>query len=319
MPRVNSRSDNPSNADAIRVTRLFVHPIKGVAPVEVSRWDVDEFGLRDDRRWMIVARDGLFLSQRNVPRLALIRAEFADSGLLLRAPDVADLFLPDAVVRPANGDRMRVTVWNDSVRSRIVEGGASEWLSRVLGRTCSLCWMPREDTPLRVLPRAANPIIQRDRPVSFADAFPFLLITMEAVTQLNARIAAKPDGEKPNIIVQRFRPNIVITNAPAHAEDGWRRIRIGAIPFLVSKPCARCAVPTVDPETAVRGTEPTRTLAQYRLHDGQVWFGQNLVHESTGRLSVGDVVEVDDFADQANPPIGISAGGIRGAADRLDR
>lgn len=292
----------------IHVARLFVHPIKGASPVEVSQWDVDAFGLRDDRRWMVIAPDGLFLSQRNVPRLALVRAEFADSGLVLRAPGETDLFLPDAIVRPADGDEMFVRVWNDRVRSRVVEGGASEWLSRVLDRPCSLCWMPHESTPVRILPQTVIPIIERDRPVSFADAFPFLLVTMEAVTELNARIAAKPDGEKPNIIVQRFRPNIVVANAPAHAEDGWRRIRIGAIPFLVAKPCARCAVPTVDPETAQRGTEPTRTLAKYRLHDGQVWFGQNLVHESAGRLSVGDVLEIDEFADPANPPVWPSTG-----------
>ena len=290
------------NHRSIHVSRLFVHPVKGAAPIEVTSWEIDELGLRDDRRWMIIARDGAFLTQRTLPRMATIHVRFDGDGLAFSAPGAPDLEIPGPIVRPAGGEERLVTVWRDAVRARAVEGGASAWLTRVLGVACELCWMPHEAKPARILPPNTVAGLGRDRPVSFADAFPFLLLSGEAVDALNDRIAAKPDGDKPEIIVQRFRPNIVVSGAGAHAEDSWGRIRIGELPFLVAKPCARCAVPTVDPETGIRGTEPTRTLATYRRHDGQVWFGQNLVHERTGPIAVGATVTVEQGAP-VNPPV----------------
>jgi hypothetical protein len=290
------------NHRSIYVSRLFVHPVKGAAPIEVKSWEIDELGLRDDRRWMIVARDGVFLTQRTLPRMATIHVRFEGDGLAFCAPGAPDLEIPGPIARPAKGEERLVTVWHDIVRGRVVEGGASAWLTRVLGVPCTLCWMPREAEPARLLRHDTVAGLGRDRPVSFADAYPFLLVSSEAVDALNDRIAAKPDGEKPVIIAQRFRPNIVVTGAGAHAEDAWHWIRIGDVRFLVAKPCARCAVPAVDPETGVRGTEPTRTLATYRRHDGQVWFGQNLVHERTGPIAVGAPVTVEQRAP-VNPPV----------------
>jgi hypothetical protein len=290
------------NHPGIHLSRLFVHPVKGAAPIEVTSWEVDELGLRDDRRWMIVSGDGVFLTQRTLPRMATIHVRFEGDGLAFSAPGVSDLEIPGPIARPASGEERLVTVWRDAVRARAVEGGASAWLTRVLGVPCALFWMPHEAEPARLLRQETVAGLGHDRPVSFADAFPFLLVSSEAVGALNDRIAAKPDGEKPVIIAQRFRPNIVVTGAGAHAEDAWHRIRIGELRFLVARPCARCAVPAVDPETGVRGTEPTRTLATYRRHDGQVWFGQNLVHESTGPIAVGASVTVEQRTP-LNPPV----------------
>jgi uncharacterized protein YcbX len=213
-----------------------------------------------------------------------------------------DLDLPEAVARPADGE-VTVTVWNDTVTGRAVEGGAEDWLTRALGVPAALAWMPGDGLVPRVLPEGIVPGVDRDHPVSFADGYPFLLVSSESVDDLNARIRAGSAGERPHIIVQRFRPNIVVTGAGTHAEDGWRRVSIRGIDFLVAKPCARCAVPAVDPETGIRGKEPTRTLATYRRHDGQVWFGQNLVHGRTGRISVGDSVDIVEFAAAKNPPL----------------
>lgn len=290
------------NHPGIHLSRLFVHPVKGAAPIEVTSWEVDELGLRDDRRWMIVAGDGVFLTQRTLPRMATIHVRFEGDGLAFAAPGVSDLEIPGPIARPARGEERLVMVWRDAVRARAVEGGASAWLTRVLGVPCALFWMPHEAEPARLLRQETVAGLGHDRPVSFADAFPFLLVSSEAVGALNDRIAAKPDGEKPVIIAQRFRPNIVVTGGGAHAEDAWHRIRIGELRFLVARPCARCAVPAVDPETGVRGTEPTRTLATYRRHDGQVWFGQNLVHERTGPIVVGAPVTVEQRAP-LNPPV----------------
>lgn len=92
--------------------------------------------------------------------------------------------------------------------------------------------------------------------------------------------------------MDRFRPNIVITGCPAHAEDSWQQVRIGDVGFRVAKPCARCVITTTNQDTGDRSPEPLRTLATYRVRDGQVLFGQNLVHQGRGTVRVGEAVVV---------------------------
>ena len=65
-------------------------------------------------------------------------------------------------------------------------------------------------------------------------------------------------------------------------------------PVPCREPCSRCATTTVDQTTGERGREPLATLATYRRVGNQVMFGQNLVHEGTGELAVGDEVAVLD-------------------------
>jgi hypothetical protein len=92
--------------------------------------------------------------------------------------------------------------------------------------------------------------------------------------------------------MNRFRPNLVVAGGEPYAEDGWGRVEIGNVRLRVVKPCARCLVTTTDQATGERGKEPLRTLATYRKVNGEVMFGQNVVHENTGRVRVGDPVMV---------------------------
>jgi uncharacterized protein YcbX len=134
--------------------------------------------------------------------------------------------------------------------------------------------------------RPANPAYAPDGiRVSFADAFPFLLISEESLADLNAKLA-RP------LPMNRFRPNLVIAGGEPYVEDTLERFEIDGIRFRVVKPCDRCVVTTTDQETTERGVEPLRTLATYRKVDGLVMFGQNVVHLGTGRLSVGAPVLV---------------------------
>ena len=121
--------------------------------------------------------------------------------------------------------------------------------------------------------------------VGFADGFPFLLISQGSLDDLNARL------EQP-VPMQRFRPNLVVEGCEPYAEDGWRRIRIGASSFRVAKPCSRCIIPTIDIDSAERNPEPLRTLMEYRKRDNKVYFGQNLIHDRQGRIEVGMPVEI---------------------------
>ena len=256
---------------------LYRYPVKSLAGEAFDTLEVDARGPRHDRHWMVVDAAGRFLTQRQWPRMALVAAHVTARGeLQLRAPGMADLHLP-----ARDGDaRQVVEVWGDTVDAVASGAAADAWLSEFLDTPCRLVHLD-DDSRRAVDPDFATPADQ----VGFADGFPFLLISQASLDDLNSRL----DTALP---MRRFRPNLVISGCPPYAEDGWRLIRIGDIRFRVVKPCARCAIPTIDPDTGVSGKEPLRTLAGYRRQGGQVMFGQNLVHEGRGRLDVGMTVEV---------------------------
>jgi len=260
----------------LRLASLHVYPIKSCGGLSPADWDVDDFGLRHDRRWMIVTPDGEFLTQREQPRLALVRPELRNGSLVLRAPGMPELALP--LVPPAR-QRKKVHVWNDITEGVPVGPEAAQWLSRFLGELVQLVWMPND------VIRPTDPEYALGHRVSFADGFGFLLIGSASLAELNRRL------EKP-LPMNRFRPNLVVSGAEPFAEDDWRELRLAGLELTIVKPCARCVTTTTDQETAERGVEPLKTLATFRKRNGKVMFGQNLVHRGTGRLAVGAPVQV---------------------------
>lgn len=261
---------------SIRLSALYVYPLKSAAAQVLDAAELQPRGLAHDRRWMVVDAQNEFITGREEPRLVLVRVQPQPDGLLLSAPG-----MPDLLARTASR-REHVTVWRDRVDARTVTDDAQAWISRFLGRECRLVFM--DDAAQR--PVDPTYAVAGDE-VSFADAFPLLLISEGSLAGLNARLDAP-------VPMLRFRPNLVVSGAEPHAEDGWKRIRIGEIEFDVAKPCVRCGFTTVMPESGTldpRG-EPLRTLATYRRGPRGVMFGQNLIARGQGRLRVGDVVTV---------------------------
>jgi uncharacterized protein YcbX len=238
-------------------------------------------GFELDRRWMVVGDDGRFISQREHPRLARVRARLRVGWLVLEAPGLSPL---EIALEGEASPTGRVQVWDDECPA--VEEGrdAARWFSEYLGCSARLVRMAGDDAR----PLGSSSAQPGDR-VSFADGFPFLLLSMASLDGLNRRLSLP-------VPMDRFRPNIVVEGCEAHAEDEWHRVRIGEVLFRIAKPCARCVVTTVDQESGERGREPLPTLSTYRSLDGQVLFGQNLVHEGRGVVRVGDFVEVLDRA-----------------------
>ncbi|MGM0575195.1 MAG: MOSC domain-containing protein [Myxococcota bacterium] len=261
----------------LRLAAVYVHPLKSARGLRVDAWPADEMGLVRDRRLMAVDEHGRFLSQRNHPRMALLRPSLEGVRLRIEAPD-----MPDSLVVPLYGDDgpgREVEIWGDRVEALAVEDHG--WMSRFFGFPAGLVRIP-DHARRQVDPRYAR---EGDR-VGFADGFPFLLIGQGSLDDLNGRL------ERP-VSMERFRPNLVIEGAPPFAEDAWRRIRVGDITFEVAKPCARCVLTTVDQASGEPdGREPLRTLATYRTAEGGVMFGQNLLHRGLGTLRVGDPVTV---------------------------
>jgi uncharacterized protein YcbX len=261
----------------LRVADLFVYPVKSCGGIGVESAEVDAFGFRNDRRWMVVDENGRFLTQRTVPLLATIRVGISDGRLSLRSADWGSLVV-DA--HPQTAAVERVTVWRDTVEARPVGEEADAWLTAVLGRPARLVWMPESTVrPPKRDPAGAAPRI------SFADAYSFLVISRESLAALNARLADP-------LPMNRFRPNIVVEGAGPFAEDGWKMIRIGQIELDAAGPCARCATTTTDQETGARGLEPLQTLATFRRDGNEVLFGQNANHRGTGTIRRGDRVKV---------------------------
>jgi uncharacterized protein YcbX len=258
------------------VSALAIYPVKSLAQIPLSAARVQRFGLRHDRRWMLVDADGRFITQRQMPRMCLIQPELLGADLMLRAPGLPALAVPS----PSAANQRRVTVWDDACNSLDCGDAVAAWLSRLLALDCRLVFFP-EDEVRAVDPRYAQ---AGDR-TAFSDGFPLLLIAQASLDDLNSRLATP-------IAMARFRPNLVVSGCAAFAEDGWRRIRIGAISFRVVKPCSRCSIPTIDPATGERGPEPTRTLSRYRLRDNKIFFGQNVIADGAGEIAVGMPVEI---------------------------
>ena len=270
----------------MHVSELCVYPIKSARGITLETARLDERGIQYDRRWMLVDEDGVFISQREAHKLALIDVALTRDDLLVSAPGMATLHVPLA----AQGPPVRSTIWRDVVAAIPVGSEADDWFSTFLQRSSRLVFMPAATR--RVVDPAYVP---QERVVGFADAFPLLIIGQGSLDGLNEKLVARGERALP---MRRFRPNIVVVDTQPHEEDEWRQIRVGAVAVDVVKPCARCVITTVDVATGHAGREPLRTLASYRKRGSQVWFGQNAVHREAGTISVGDAVTVVTRRDQ---------------------
>ena len=263
----------PDKIHIVRISALYVHPVKSFRGLSVPEAWVGDRGFEFDRRFMLVDENGHFLTQRTLPRMCLLETAIEGDRLRVSAPGVS-LELP---LRPTAGEPRTVKVWRSTVEARSLGPDAAAQLGAFLGVPCELVYMPDE------VHRACNPEYAPGSIVSFADGYPFLLATTASLEELGRRGAP--------VEMVRFRPNLVVDGAEPFAEDQWRRVRIGEVEFRVVKPCDRCSIPTVDPATGETGVEPTRTLASFRKRGNEVLFGQNLIALAEGVVRVGDPVE----------------------------
>lgn len=260
------------------VTGLFVYPVKSCAGTALDSAQLGPRGIEHDREFMLVDEHADFLTQREVPRLALITPTVTAQGLQLSAPGIPSLVHVPLV----RGDTFDVAVWGDRVGAVDQGDAVAQWLGTFLGLRCRLV-RQADDAVRRVDPTyATSPTDQ----VSFADGYPLLLITEESLADLNARLGQA-------VPMNRFRPNVVVRGAPyPYAEDDWHDLSIGDVPLSGVKTCARCVIPNTDQHTAERALEPLATLTSYRRIDRGVIFGQNVIHHGRGTLRVGDAVSV---------------------------
>jgi uncharacterized protein len=262
------------------LSELWIYPVKSLGGIKLQEAQVEERGLQHDRRWLIIDANNRFVSQREHSEMTLIDVSLNESGLFLShktKPELGSLIVP---FWPETLEILTVRVWEDEIEAILVNEKSGDWLSKALGIDVRLVFMPDSS------PRPADPdYAPLDVNVSFADGFPYLLISQSSLNDLNSRL------ESP-VEILRFRPNFVVTGGEAHQEDAWKVFKINDLEFLGVKPCARCIMTTIDPQTATKNSEPLKTLSTYRKRNNKIYFGQNLITKASGMVRVGDVIQL---------------------------
>ena len=260
------------------LSQINIYPLKSARGIPLVNVVPETRGLAHDRRWMVVDDSGQFMTQRTSPKMALINTKISAQTLNLNAPGMTELSLP---LFPTAGESQEVEIWGDRCEAWTSSPQTKKWISEFLGESCNIVFMPDHSN------RPVDPdYTVGENQVSFSDGFPFLLISEASLNDLNKRL---PES----VAMMRFRPNLVVKNTEPFEEDFWKFIRIGDCELQVVKPCSRCVLTTVDPETGkFSGKEPLRTLATFRKENGKVLFGQNLLATKMGEMEVGMPVEI---------------------------
>jgi uncharacterized protein YcbX len=267
-------ADAGGSVNRLRISGLFIYPIKSGAAVALRTCDVDEQGLVGDREYMVVDADGRFLTQREEPGLALV------------AWDAPQVVTPIGRAPIFPGLQRQVKVWSFTGPAVDCGDDVAGLLSDYLGRPCRLVRTPATHARRSDDGRSL---------VGFSDGFPLLLTGEQSLAELNRHLPQP-------LPMDRFRPNVVVSGSAAFEEDTWREVMLGDLAAEVVKPCKRCAITRVDQSTGQRvDGEPLQTLARFRRVPGGVIFGQNVVHSGSAVLHVGDEVQV--ISRQAAPAL----------------
>lgn len=256
------------------VTDIYIYPIKSTKGIALRQALVEEKGLKDDRRYMLVDPEGKFITGRTHPQLTQVNIEFSKKGLYLSAPKQ-----PSFYIQPEqfSQQQLDVEIWDDTLQAQHCNKDCDQWFTDFLGEPCKLVYFSES---------TSRCVKNKQTQVSFADGYPLLLINQSSVDHLNTLL------ETP-VTALNFRPNILIKGDLPFIEDNWARIKIGEVEFEVSKPCSRCNFTNVDPKTGVADIEqPLKTLAQFRFYEGDIDFGQNLIPLNEGMIRSGDQVQV---------------------------
>ena len=252
-----------------RVQSLNVFPVKSLRGISVSAMTLDASGFMHDREWMLIDAQGKFLTQRQLPRMALINVTIKNRQLLIEAPQVTPLNVPCDINSLKHTQAVAVKIWNDQCTGLLADESINRWFSDFLAVDCRLVKFDQSK------PRQVDQNYSRNvqDQIQFADGFPFLLIGTASLDDLNRRLRNKAE-------------------TPVSIEDSWKRIQIGDVTMDIVKPCSRCVIPTIDIQTGVKSKEPIATLKLYRRRDGKIFFGQNLIHQyqTQQTINVRDLV-----------------------------
>lgn len=265
----------------LQLSEIWIYPIKSLGGISLKEAKITDRGLEHDRRWLLVDEDGLFLSQREYPELALFQPEINGDALIIThkiKQEAVHVSLNQTFSKATS--KTNVKVWDDTIEAYEMDKTISNWFSKLLNCSVRLVYMP-EESHRKVdsdFSKTGNEIN------SFSDGFPFLLIGQSSLDDLNFRL-------KQAVSMNRFRPNFVFVNGGAYEEEMWGEFKIGQVTFYGVKPCGRCVITTIDQELGVKsGKDPLFTLSKYKKIGDRVVFGQNLISTQLGEVRIGDEI-----------------------------
>lgn len=258
------------------VKSLHIYPIKGMKGIDLNSSKAMERGLENDRRWMLVDKNGNFITQRTNSNLALFRCEL---GSLLKVFYGSDSIEID--LEQYSSLKIETTVWDTKVMAYEVSDVISDWFAKKLGVKCHLVKMVNEFDRYKKLIKGPE-----QTKVSFADGYPYLIVGTASLNKVSQEVGSE-------IPADRFRANIVVETQIPHEEDTWNHIRIGSSLLQVIKPCARCTVVNIDQATGIKDNQPLKTLSLYRKYGNKVNFGANVICLEEGNIKIGDTLEID--------------------------
>ncbi len=266
------------------LSELYTYPIKSLGGISLQNTYLDKFGLTMDRRFMLIDSNNKFMSQREIPELALFRLKFQELGFMVEHLNHKNQEIFINIKAEQADKELNVQIWDDNVVAESTSNDIDTWFSDMLHTKVRLVQMP--DRGIRQVDTRYAP---EGTMAAFSDGFPILLISQASLDDLNDKLLA---NDTPKITMDRFRPNIVVSHTEAFEEDTWQNFQINGIKFTCAKPCARCTVTTINQQTAIAGKEPLKTLATYRKFENKVLFGQNITFEfSTNMLSIGQEIK----------------------------
>ena len=275
----------------LQLTEIYIYPVKSLGGIRLDKAEITDRGLQYDRRWMLIDENNRFISQREYPQLALLKTEILPDYIqIIDTKNQKSFTFPLEISISEIEEVLKVTVWEDEVEAWEVSKHISEAFSEALGKPTRLVYMPDESHRKT----DTNYALKGDEITSFSDGYPILIIGQSSLDDLNSRLAEP-------ITINRFRPNFVFTGGTAFEEEEWYEFKIGNVRFFGVKPCARCVMTTIDPNTGEqKGKEPLLTLNKYRKAGNKILFGQNVLISQLGKVFVGDEIEVTSRKKLAN-------------------
>ncbi len=261
------------------ISELYIYPIKSLGGIAKETVEITNTGFKHDRRWMLVDENNIFLSQRTHPQMALLQPTETVDGIVVTHKNnpLQSITIP---FYNEGKSKIQVSVWDDVCDAIEVSSLCSQWFTEILQINCKLVYMPDETRRLVDKRYASNNEI-----TSFSDGYPILMIGQASLDYLNTKLNEA-------IPINRFRPNIVFTGGHAHLEDEMEIFSINAINFLGVKPCSRCVMTTINQQNMEKGKEPLKTLATYRTKNNKIYFGQNVLQQQNGNITIGNKIEL---------------------------
>lgn len=258
-----------------QISSLHIYPLKAAKGIKLDKMTITHTGPKYDREWMLIDKNLNFISQRTSPQMGQLNTQLTETELVITAEGLSPLKID---LNDYGSQDEVVKIFGKETKAHVLDKQYADWFSNFLNKEVQLVRSPKADT--RHTSGNHGPMT----PILFPDGYPFLLTNEATLEELNQKLS-RP------ITMNRFRPNLVVTGVSTNTEDTWKQFEINSVQFNAVKACTRCVVIQLDPATGQKNPEVNKVLSSYRMKDGKIVFGQNLIHFNQGEIKVGDTIK----------------------------